>query len=712
MKKIFNLSNAALAVATVVAASMLGSCSSEQETAGQGKLLISTAIRSDVKVLSRAATQEELAEKAVVWISNSRGAVRKYNGLANVPTEGITLLSDHYVAEVWTGDSVPASFDTKWFKGREEFDITNGQNTSVTVNCGIVNSVVSVQYADVVDELLSDYTLTVGHKAGELTLEGRDTRKGYFMMPSFDRNLTWTLQGKRPDGEVYTRTGVIENARPATEYVVKIGYTDRPQDPVGGGYLSIEIDENAIEVNDNMEITLAPQFDAAGAFDPAQPVEAEVGRIGRRTVFVRAQGNITSLVLEGAMINGAIGANDVDILAMSAEMRQRLSDGGINYAYRYTPSVDASVLRLNLEASMLNALSAGEHTLRVSATDSNGKTNVLNLVFRPSNVPVQALDAVPADIWATTATLRGRLVKADAANAGLQWRRSGESTWRNATVSALTDGVFTAQLSSLLPGTTYEYRAVVDGYEGTPKTFVTESALQLPNAGFENWQDSKAPFLIYGEGQEMFWDSGNHGSATMKKNVTVPATNIKHSGERSVLLQSQFVGVAGIGKFAAGNMFVGQYLETVGTNGVIGWGRPFASRPKVLKGWMHFTPQAVTHTSVSGVNKGDMDQGMIFVAILDNSTTEYRGYRWPVMISTADNLGFDPNAPNVIAYGQMVLDTATPGSDMVPFTIELVYRRTDVKGSNIVITAAASRYGDSFTGGPSSLYLDDLEMAY
>ena len=72
----------------------------------------------------------------------------------------------------------------------------------------------------------------------------------------------------------------------------------------------------------------------------------------------------------------------------------------------------------------------------------------------------------------------------------------------------------------------------------------------------------------------MFWDSGNHGSATLKENVTTPDGSVKHGGNYSAKLESKFVAFWGIGKFAAGNLFIGDYLKTDGTDGILGIGRP------------------------------------------------------------------------------------------------------------------------------------------
>ena len=713
-KNIIKYTAAALTATILSTASV--SCSDEQGMmSGQGRLMLNTAILSDVKVASRTDTQQELADKAIIWISNSKGAVRKYNGLSEVPAEGVELLCDHYVAEVWTGDSLSASFDTKWFKGREEFDIEKNQTTNVNIKCTVANTVASVVYKDGVDDLLSDYKMTVGHSRGDLVFEGRDDRKGYFMMPNNDKSLKWNLEGKLANGTVYTRSGVIENAKPATEYIITISYSDKPQE-TGGGYFRIEIEENPIVVEAEIEIKMAPQFSGYD-FNLDDGLEGEVGKFTRRSVLVSAVGNLTSVVLKSPVFSSFISGEDVDLLNMEPQVADALTAHGINNTYSYNSEIDASVAKVNFEETFLNSLQEGEYAITFEATDQQGKTTSHTLNIVATNAPARVEDVLPGSVWATSVTLTARVMKPEQ-NPAIAYRKSGESAWTEISGATTANSVITAALTGLEPGTTYEYTVVATDYVSkSVKTFTTESAPQLPNAGFEEWQDSKAPYLIYASGTQQFWDSGNHGSATMGKNVTIPATDKFHSGSRSIKLESQFVGVGIAGKFAAGNVFVGKYLATVGTDGVLGWGRAWNSRPKALKGWMHYTANTINYKGDGApdtVNKGDMDTGIIYIAILDDTMDEYDSEKFPVIVKTkkTDRQLFDKNAANVIAYGELVITSSTTGDDMVEFTIPLTYNRNDVKASNLMITASASRYGDFFTGGPSTLYLDDLQLVY
>ncbi len=699
--------------AALIFATAMTSChDDEQLLGGEGRLYISATLNSDTKVNSRA-TVEEYSKTCQIFISNAKGVVREYTGIENVPAEGIRLISGHYVAEAFAGDSVPASFDDRFFKGLEQFDITRGNTTNVNLVCKIANTAVSVNYANNIDEILSDYSLTVGHSGGSLTWQGRDTRCGYFMMTPKQKDLEYTITGSKPDGTTYTRKGVIENAKPSTEYILNIKCSDSSEQ-IGGGFFTIEIEERPIVVNSEVIIALSPDINGYD-FDIDQSIVAEQGKAGRRSVMVYGSSALTHVVLSSDVLatKNGIGGSDVDLMGMTDDVKTALANAGINAIYHYDAEAGTSWIKINFEEALLNSLEEDTYTFGIHATDANGKESTATFTLVVSNAPVAANDIVESNVWASHATITGTILR-DCTNPVLRYRQSGETAWAVASTN-VSDKTMTATLSGLTPGTTYEYSVAADDFSSTEvKRFTTEEALQLPNAGFENWStNSKGAYLIYGDGQNMFWDSGNHGSMKMNKNVTVPSGDKKHSGNYSIQLNSQFVGVGALGKFAAGNVFVGEYLGTNGTNGILGWGRTFASRPTALKGYIHYTPVAVTSEG-TGLSKGDMDQGIIYIAILDGSVTKtYDGKNYPIIVKTKEQEFFSKDDSNVIAYGELIITEATAGSDMVEFTIPLKYVKNDVKAVHIAIVASASRYGDYFVGGSgSTMYLDDLQLVY
>lgn len=704
-----------LAAAALVA-SGLSACSQEQlPVEGEGHVKISATLNSDVTVVSRAQTEEELAESCTVWISNSKGVVREYHGLNNIPAGGIDLYSGHYKAEGWAGVKSAASWEDRWFEGAEEFDVAKGETTNVELSCKIQNTLVSVVYDASADEVISDYTMTVGSTAGELVFEGNDERKGYYMMPEGETSLKYTLKGKLSTGEEYTRSATIENVKPSTEYRLTVRYTGEDAE-LGGAFLTIDVDESEVVVEDTILITVAPEIQGFN-FDIDQPVRGKAREFGRKSLYISASAALKSVILEGEILQQKLGLDgpDFDFMNYEDQVRDAVVAGGINNVYTYDAENDISNMKINFEELFTNSLDNGEYTITISATDVLGKSSVKTLTLVVSDDPVTTAAIDLMDVYATTAVLRANL-SGDATEYGFNYRPVGSSDWTY--VSGTANGSeYSASISGLAPETEYEYVAVTpDFISGKVIRFTTEGTPQLPNASFENKSiASDKAVEFFKEGETKFWDSGNHGSAPMlNKQVTDLSDDFFHSGNYSVKLQSQYVGVSFIGAFAAGNIFVGEFLGTEDTSkGILGWGRPFTARPKALKAWVKYTPGIIDYDGGGDLNKGDMDEGIIYMALVDNSTETYGSYGpWPCMVATKQPKLFNPNGNNVIAYGEHVFKGATSGDGLIEITIPLDYKRTDIKPSNIILTASASRCGDYYTGGPSVMYIDDFELVY
>ncbi|MDE5642352.1 MAG: DUF4493 domain-containing protein [Muribaculaceae bacterium] len=688
----------------------LSACSEEQlAVEGEGHVKISATLNSDVTVVSRAQSEDELAESCTVWLSNDKGVVREYHGLSEIPAGGIDLYSGHYKAEAWAGTKSAASWEDRWFEGVEEFDVRKGETTTVDLSCKIQNTIVSVVYEESADEVISNYTLTAATTAGELTFEGKDERKGYFIMPEGETTLKYTLSGKLSTGEDYTRSATIENVKPSTEYRLTVRHTGE-NDELGGAYLTIVVDESEVVVEDTILITVAPDIKGYN-FDIDQPLRGKSGEFGRKSVYITGAAALSSVVLEGDILQQKLGidGSDFDLMNYEDAVRDAVIAGGITNVYSYDSDQDISNMKINFEETFTNSLPDGEYGIRITASDALGNSSVKTLTLVVSADPVTTADINLMDVYATTAVLRAN-VSGDAEEFGFNYRKAGDSEWTY--VSGKADGnAYTAALSGLSPETEYEYVAATPEFASSKVVkFTTEGAPQLPNSSFEDsYLDGKV-LRFYKEGDAMFWDSGNKGSSTLNVNITTLSSDYRHSGETSVRLGSQKVAIA----FAAGNLFVGEFLGTESlTKGILGWGRPFSARPKALKAWVKYTPAVINDYNGGDLQKGSMDEGIIYMALLDNSTETYGNYGpWPCMIATKQPKLFDPKGSNVIAYGEKIFSGATDGDGLVEVTIPLDYIRNDIKPSNIVLTASASRCGDYYTGGASVMYIDDIELVY
>ena len=188
-------------------------------------------------------------------------------------------------------------------------------------------------------------------------------------------------------------------------------------------------------------------------------------------------------------------------------------------------------------------------SISVNVTYHNQTLEWKLFVFqRESNVTTNEAIA-----WVNVAWLSGEGIEGQ--ENGFQWREASATDWQGSIPSETTSSTLSARLSGLKAETAYIYRAYSGEEYGEEIMFTTGKAIPLENGSFEYWQKPKKIWLVYGEGQEMYWDSGNHGSSTLNKNVTEPTEETYNGTGKAAQLKSQFVGLFGLGKFAAGNIW-------------------------------------------------------------------------------------------------------------------------------------------------------------
>ena len=316
---------------------------------------------------------------------------------------------------------------------------------------------------------------------------------------------------------------------------------------------------------------------------------------------------------------------------------------------------------------------------------------------------------------------------------GFRYRVQGAGEWSEVPAEKVETegGTFRACLSGLEPLTTYEVVAYSDEELSAVQTVTTGAEVPLVNGGFEEWC-TEGGIVYPGLSKEgIFWDTGNTGAAIAGATLTDKTSDVRpgSDGQYAAKLESKLAGIAGVGRLAAGNLFVGRYVATRGTNGIVGFGRPFAVRPTALKGWVKYQCGEITDvgtTQPPGVtlSKGDPDNGIIYFALGTWTKEEYgvcekeEGDKLvgtdevPICVDTRDrNTFFSPDSPAVVAYGELVLDRSV--TEWQEFTIKLDYRATDIVPTHIVLVCSASRYGDYYTGSRNSiLWVDDFELVY
>lgn len=724
-----------IAVALTCMSFCMGACKEDRDIAGeQGTLQLSVGMSDKITVASRTLSSEEqtqLKQACKVRIYNETSLVRKYEGTDNVPSS-IPLMSGTYSVRVTAGDSVAASFDQRFFEGNEEFTITKGQQSPVEVKCGIANTVLAFTWDESLKEAFEgDCKVTVTSATGELVYSSANAdAKGYFSLPADNRKLTCKFTATKLTGGTYEQTTELTDAQPATLYNMTCKYTATGQETTGGAWLTLSVDETPLsEETTTIGIKQRPVIVCKDAdnieYDLEQPMYLATNTKGTYYLIVS-----TSSPLKGALLQNdrftefGVPANSMDLMNLGGKDAS-VEASGISL---HTPNAimeTGGTWKIQFSEELIAKMTAqeGQVTTTLTATDKNGKQRMVTWNIVVSNATVATTEAIPYEIWTSKATLHGKVTGTLASTPKFQYRVKGSgSSWT--TVDAdLTESTFSKEITGLNPGTTYEYQAM-DGTQASTVTceFTTETTFQPENASFEAVSDSSSIILIHGTGQSTWWDTGNHGSSTMNKNVTTPDTSVKHSGNQSLLLSSQFVGFGIIGKFAAGNLFAGKYLHTEETDGILGWGRPCTSRPKALKVYVRYEPATVDNGG-DYIANGATDQGIIYVAIGDWAGQEANGGTWPFVVRTkkASSLFSTEkgtySGDGIIAYGEKTFEEAyNDGGNMKELTINLDYDNfggNQRKPTSIIIVASASKYGDYFQGGDGSkMWLDDMELIY
>lgn len=700
----------------------------ETELGAEGVLRLNVGWEDQVKVSSRALTNEvqsQLRENSTVDIYSGKGKVRHFDKISALP-EQLYLSGGTYEARVVAGDSVPASFEKAYYKGNTSFNIVAGQTTSIDVTCGIVNTLVSVAFDEGISTVFQNYKVTVANAHGALNFNSDSPDAiGYYMLDEGETTLKWTLDAELPGGASYQREGTLPEVKGATRYDLSFSFdTEDYQD--GGGSISVSVNATPLEIiTDEVKLQQRPIFKGDG-FDLTEPKVFELHRGEDISLTIVSSSLLSEVTLSCKDFPswGNFGSR-MNLMQLTAVEKDRLAVQGLESTSEFDLATGFGKMTITLTAALVEKITAaeGSYDIQIHATDSKEKSNAATLSIVASNAVVITKSTPDAEVWSSKATLYGAVMKETSDPLSFLYRMANTSDEWTEVVAARSGQVFSAEISGLAAGVKYEYKAKAGSFISSQTyTFVTEAKAQLPNAGFENWHSSQ-PMYVYESGGSMFWDTGNHGSAKAKADITVYDESLKHGGSRSAKLESKFASIIGIGQFAAGNVFTGKYLDTKmsGTtgNGVLGWGRPFTSRPTALHGYVRYISSTVNYdNNCEFINNGDADQGQIYIVLGDWKGEVYNGETWPVVVKTnyktpSSAQLFDAGSADIIAYGEKTFAASTEGEDLVEFTIPIDYRTLSRKPTHIIIVASSSKYGDYFSGGVgSTMWLDDIELIY
>lgn len=756
MKKI--ISNIFAGVVAIGVSTLLWSCVAENpfESDGEGIVRLYTEVNS-ITTRADEPTSDPLRANCVVYISNEKGLIYKEKGLDNVK-ESFSLKAGEYVAEAWTGDSVSASFDKKFYRGYQPFTVTKGGTTNVVINCGIANVVASIDATTIDPNLMKDdYNIIIKNSKGELLFDKNNSSyaKGYFMMPSDDSKLEYEITGTNIDGQSFEKKGEIKDVKKAHHYILNFEYNpdgEQGTTQVGAVFIKINVKEEEITDTKNEVFTTGPtitsfrynlekQLNFIDDEDIPEKLDLQIcGFKGLKSIKLKSE--------SASDLGWPTGA--VDILENNDNTNQILASGVDCNVGALNPQTNVQTATVSFHKSLLERLSkvvpegekAQEHiiTITVEDMDDHGASEAYLRIVRNAGAikiedPIIVEKINPGkDFMSVTPHSITVAYSLDSSYEGddvpgIEYSKDDEDNWTFVAVSDTSVEKSTIKISGLDPATTYKYRAACGEFRGDEILKVTtESKFIIPNASFEEWGTYKAKTMLGtktvtfpGSGtfglnerqyEDHFWDSGNEGAATANLTLTDKYSDIKHSGQYSARLASN----SAMGVIAAGNIFIGQYVKTDGTNGVLSVGRTYnGSHPSKLKVYVNYRPGS--GVSIKSENKGYLpddfvsgskDQGQIYIAL----TTEEVELR----TNPSNRKLFNSDDNCVLAYGEITWkDNFGPDGSLQEIEIPFTYnaRANNNKPTHLVIVCSASKYGDYFSGSASSvMYVDDFELIY
>ncbi|MEG1622574.1 MAG: PCMD domain-containing protein [Alistipes sp.] len=506
------------------------------------------------------------------------------------------------------------------------------------------------------------------------------------------------------------------------------GFTVKPNDidPLTRSVtlqLAEKTDIRKVHITD-MEVTSGaiPSEELTGVFDLRAP------RYITLTLYQSYQWTLIAkqTIERHFTVEGQIGATEWDLANHTA--RVSVPKGEVDLKQVKVTSLKLGPAEITTLTPTAEELTNFESMRQVTATYHGDISERWSLYVIPTDITVTLTQA---DAWTNVLWLYGS--GRTGAQMGFRYRIAESTEWLEAPDVKIEEGTFSCRLS-VKAETTYEVKAYCNTDESAVKTLRTDAVVQMPNSGFEEWctlpSGSKQIIYPYLASGTPYWDTGNKGASVASVTLTDKTTDTRpgSTGQYAAYLESVFANIAGIGKFAAGNLFTGIYVKNAGTDGIVTFGRSFTHHPTALKVWVKYTCGAINKIKKvpAGVTikEGDPDNGHIFIALGTWTPAEY-GFTTekgaPVQYGSADspvcvdtrNLStfFQSDGKDVIGYGNLVLTKSV--GEWTQYTIPIEYRNTNVVPTNAMIICTASRYGDYFTGSTDSkMWVDDFELIY
>lgn len=672
---------------------------------GTGYLDLRVSRDASVDIVPVAKSGEAAADVIAVTLIPQAGGESVVIEDINQMTEPIKLKTGVYKVVATSGeDKGSAAFDAPVYYGEEQIEVRNMQVVTKEVVCTLTGVKVTADFSSAFKASF-DYKLTVSN--GEASLEfsqeaGTLDKEAYFHVTD---KLSWVLDVTNAKGEKFSLTDSYSQVAPRQHYDLYFDIESADDAPFGAAEFVITVDNSLNVMEYDMPIFIYPDIPVIIGPENISVYSSDVPESGEYQI-VSTKGYKSVVISHNNAALTSLGLpQTTELVGASAETIQTLAAAGVQVTFTEDEiRVDA--------IQMLSALSVGNYSFTISAKNDLDLVSTMNV-----NIQVKApIEITSIVAWANFAVVKGKYYSQNLpAGFAIQQKSSGDWTdgyvlLQDINTSAKT---FKTMICKLSADTGYTFRITTakDGGLSGTKSVTTEKVQTVPNLNFDQWTTGDIIYPYTGKNNGV-WDTANEGLDLGNYNITKPETSSVIKGT-AAKLESDYVSIFGVKKFAAGNIYTGDFVKvTTSPMGAdLNWGIKFSARPVAMKGYYKYVPQTINYTdgAHSGL-KGQMDKCQIQVALtspVSGSGTYY------FYVSSGNNEFVDFSSSNSTIIAHNLIETSETITSYRSFTLPFGYRNINSKPSYIIITCCSSYLGDYFTGGDgSTMWVDEFELIY
>jgi len=430
-------------LAPALCALVLCGCSSDgpdSVQAGKGTLLLRVGIDgsvTDVVPASRAsqATAVPDASELNLKLSKADGSyAESWGSPADFPVD-MEFPVGAYTLEAYYGAPDYEGFDSPYYYGAANVQVTEGAASEVQVTASLANTMVSIDYTDAFRSYFTAYSTQIHAEGGDfISFKSDETRPAY----TRPGKTTVTISVTKQNGLSASIEAADFEALARHHYHVTLDVNDGQ---TGQGEITVLFDDSivtedvTIDISDQALMTPAPTVTASG-FTPGQAVSADEGSpLSQALMTVNAPAGLRSAVLttQSASLIAQGFPAEIDLMSATEAQQALLASFGLDVKGLYRRPDKMAVIDFSNVIEHISG--AGDHSFTLVVKDKLSKVNApvtLAVKTRAVNTSIVSLPDIRID--ATTATMTVSYDGSGFADkAGIQVQDNG--VWNNVSIT-------------------------------------------------------------------------------------------------------------------------------------------------------------------------------------------------------------------------------------------------------------------------------------